>query len=92
MTAFTAMTAALTQERRADRFPKAGDVYGRLTILGPYELNAYSQRVYACRCSCAADVKVRFTLLRTGVTSSCGCYRRDHARQMQPLAAAARRR
>jgi len=60
---------------------KAGDVYGRLTIIrevGPRRLNSgqYHRRV-ECRCECGVVKEYLLPRLRNGGTKSCGCLARE---------------
>lgn len=54
-----------------------GEVFGRLTVIGPAPKNEgdIHRRVYA-RCKCGEIRNIMFSLLVTGKTVSCGCYRR----------------
>lgn len=58
-----------------------GQVFGRLTVL--YRAENYMSPVtgnqktrWHCRCECGNEVDVAAQSLRTGRTTSCGCYRR----------------
>lgn len=54
-----------------------GEVFGRLTIIGPAPKNPgdVHRRVFA-RCECGEIRNIMFSLIVTGKTVSCGCYRR----------------
>lgn len=58
-----------------------GEVYGRLTVLSeakPGKTPAgRSIRRMLCKCSCGEQVEVHLTGLRSGGTTSCGCYRKE---------------
>jgi hypothetical protein len=54
---------------------EAGNRYGRLTVLRPYNSDRLG-RNWLCRCDCGQEIVVRGMLLRNGQTRSCGCYRR----------------
>ena len=71
--------------RRYERL-KPGQVFGRLTVLEesapPTEYTSYKGRWYRCRCQCGNTVFIRGNALVTGNTKSCGCLRREHARDV----------
>ena len=71
--------------RRYERL-KPGQVFGRLTVLdeapAPTEYTTYKGRWYRCRCRCCNEVVVRRSSLVAGSTRSCGCLRREHARDV----------
>ena len=52
-----------------------GQVFGRLTVLGPVGRSKDKKILWACRCSCGKvkDAPVASTTLKSGNTSSCGC-------------------
>ena len=56
-----------------------GTTFGRLKIiqeLKPHrEPSGATARIFRCECFCGNEVAVRFHSLRTGSTTSCGCYR-----------------
>jgi len=59
----------------------AGTRFGRLVVTGEAEpaaqLNRERKRRMVCRCDCGGEVIVRLTNLRSGNTTSCGCYRNE---------------
>lgn len=61
----------------------AGRKFGRLTVLCriPREQQHYSQAEWKCRCDCGEMTTVLSQSLRSGTTSSCGCYRREVSRE-----------
>lgn len=69
--------------RRYERL-KPGQVFGRLTVLeeapAPTEYTTYKGLWYRCRCQCGNEAVVRRVSLVGGGTKSCGCLRREHAR------------
>lgn len=69
--------------RRYERL-KPGQVFGRLTVLeeapAPTEYTTYKGLWYRCRCQCGNEAVVRRSSLVDGYTKSCGCLRREHAR------------
>lgn len=60
----------------------AGEVFGRLTILGPAP-RLGRDRAWLCRCSCGAEKPVRGVSLRNGDIVSCGCHSAELARKRQ---------
>ena len=69
--------------RRYERLTP-GQVFGRLTVLEesapPTEYTTYKGLWYRCRCKCGNTVVIRRSSLVAGSTKSCGCLRREHAR------------
>lgn len=62
----------------ASKYPiTPGEVFGRLTIIGEAPKHGLDvhRRVYA-RCECGTERDIMFSLLVTGKTVSCGCYRK----------------
>lgn len=54
----------------------AGQTFGRLTALeicGRYR----REMVWRCRCECGKEVQVKLSNLRTGNTTSCGCWQKE---------------
>lgn len=65
--------------------PKAldlvGQTYGRLTVIEfagtRRTTGGESKRSWLCRCSCGKETTVDIGLLRSGNTTSCGCYKTE---------------
>jgi hypothetical protein len=60
---------------------KSGDRYGRLTILNevePIVLSKRNFRRFNCLCECGNQKNIRISDLRSGSTTSCGCYRKEY--------------
>lgn len=58
---------------------KAGDQYGRLTIL--FEVDKRNnRRQFRCRCTCGNEGIFRFTSLRFGHVKSCGCLKDEKSK------------
>ena len=55
-----------------------GSVYGRLTVIGPAERRYY----YKCRCLCGNAKNIYYFSLKSGDTTSCGCYQKVIAREV----------
>lgn len=53
---------------------KAGDKYGRLTIIREVESSG-QYRAFYCKCDCGNNTTTLLSSLRTGKTASCGCLR-----------------
>lgn len=63
---------------------KAGNRYGRLTVLREYK--SINGRMYwMCRCDCGAEIAVRGNLLRSGRTRSCGCLSAENCQRIGRL-------
>ena len=62
---------------------KSGDRYGRLTVIEEVEPyirpSGSKERRFKCRCDCGNVKIVLLSSLRSGRTSSCGCYARQMA-------------
>lgn len=57
-----------------------GQRFGRLTVTAKHPKKIYNQCVgWECRCDCGADVLSTTGNLRSGNTSSCGCWDREFA-------------
>ena len=58
-----------------------GDRYGRLVVV---ERNGHKngRTAWLCRCDCGKTKTVTANCLRTGSTSSCGCLKAEHCREV----------
>lgn len=56
---------------------ETGKIYGRLTVLKRDGLSKDNRVMWLCQCSCGNTVRIRGTDLRTGHTTSCGCYNKE---------------
>jgi 5-methylcytosine-specific restriction endonuclease McrA len=70
-------------QRRAH---EVGQRYGRLTIIAAAETRTYANTKqktarWLCQCDCGAQTVVYQRSLREGITSSCGCYQRERAKE-----------
>lgn len=65
----------------------AGRKFGKLTVLAEAHI-INGDRFWHCRCECGKDKVVRGRSLKSGATTSCGCYSRDlfikHSRAAAP--------
>lgn len=63
--------------------------FGRLTVIGradDYVLESGCMQVnWLCRCTCGEVRPVRSSRLRSGVTKSCGCIRRERAHTLNAI-------
>src|SRR5947207_2422539 len=65
-----------------NRFPRlklAGQRFGRLVAVKDVGSSQQKHRVWECHCDCGNIVSVPTARLRTGLTKSCGCLRKDTA-------------
>lgn len=64
-----------------ERHPKlrniAGQRFGKLTAIAEAGLYQNRRVLWFCRCDCGEEVVVRGDCLRSGVTKSCGCLRKE---------------
>lgn len=58
-----------------------GERYGRLTVIGFDHIDERHQAYWVCQCDCGSKVVVKAASLKSGNTSSCGCYKRDRTRE-----------
>jgi len=58
-----------------------GKKFGRLVVEGPAFKDNHRQWYWKCKCDCGNEVTVRGDHLRSGVTSSCGCFHSDRAKE-----------
>ena len=54
---------------------KLGDVYGALTAVEEVQRDKSGNRRFLCSCACGGWSVVAFGALRSGHTTSCGCYK-----------------
>lgn len=59
-----------------------GQKFGKLTVLSYKEVDRNSQRVWSCKCDCGNYTSVSTGALRSGNTSSCGCYNVEKFREV----------
>ena len=54
-----------------------GQKFGKLTVLREIGRDKHNKVLWLCRCECGNEVIVRGDHLRSGNTTSCGCYHRE---------------
>jgi hypothetical protein len=59
---------------------KPGDKFGRLAVVKRLESSAHGNSRYLCLCDCGKQRDVRASALVSGLTKSCGCFRRETMR------------
>lgn len=61
-----------------------GHKFGRLTVIGevPIEERNCRCRLMICKCDCGNIVNVRISNLRSGNSTSCGCFAKENARRL----------
>ena len=52
-------------------------VFGRLTVV-KYEFSKNHKRYWLCKCECGNDKYIHTSVLTSGHTISCGCYKREN--------------
>lgn len=68
------------QVRKAhNRLDLTGQVFSRLTAVSQAERNRHNQTTWLCKCECGREVVVSTHKLRSGHTTSCGCFQRQRA-------------
>jgi hypothetical protein len=63
---------------------RAGQVYGRLTVMGRSENDPTGRPMFVCQCVCGRASIVRGNALRTGNTKSCGCLHAEWSKAWAP--------
>ncbi len=54
-----------------------GNVYGRLTVLECAGKGNQGRAIWLCQCTCGTTKVANGVSLRRGITTSCGCYKRE---------------
>ena len=55
----------------------AGDKFGRLKAVRPTEKRSARSVVWECMCDCGNMIEIRSTMLTSGHTTSCGCFKKE---------------
>ena len=58
-----------------------GRTYGRLTVITRAHNTKGGLPQWLCKCECGEETIVRGDYLRSGITKSCGCYRKERVRE-----------
>lgn len=58
----------------------AGQKFGRLTVIERHGTHKHGFAIWLCRCDCGNEITTTTGSLRSGHTSSCGCYSREMRR------------
>jgi hypothetical protein len=59
-----------------------GQSFGRLVVLSQSENSKGGEARWLCRCICGVEKSVIGSSLRSGKTTSCGCYRRENLKSI----------
>ena len=65
-----------------------GQTFGRLTVMYPFDFKDDSGRykyMCHCRCECGNEVDMQKGNLKSGHTSSCGCYNKEQIKKTQTV-------
>lgn len=76
--------ALLTPKKERDKERLIGKKFGRLTVLEFSGVSQRRQSLYTCKCDCGTILVIDGNKLLTKHTSSCGCYRKERARDNLP--------
>lgn len=58
-----------------------GQQFGRLVVIEIADFDPHGRPFYRCLCECGKSHIVRSANLRAGYTRSCGCLRKERARE-----------
>lgn len=53
-----------------------GTTYGRWTVVGE-KIRRNNRTFIPCKCACGAEKEVEFQNLKSGISTSCGCFRKE---------------
>lgn len=56
--------------------------FGRLKVIKYYGSNKSGRALWLCKCECGNDKVVVGNSLLCGLTESCGCYNKEHAKEL----------
>lgn len=59
----------------------SGSRFGRLTVVCYLRRNKHSNSIWNCKCDCGSIIEVNTASLKSGNTSSCGCYQIESVRK-----------
>lgn len=69
--------AITTPKRQRNVSDIIGNKYGRLTVLKYVGIDKNRQSLFECECSCGNRKIVNINKLKSGHTTSCGCYKQE---------------
>lgn len=67
------------------RLSLVGQRFGRLTIIKRVDNNKRENTVWECLCDCGKITMVTGTNLKKGISTSCGCYRKERSKNSTSL-------
>lgn len=66
-----------------------GEKFGRLTVSARAQdhvrPSGQRERMWLCRCECGQEKVILGERLKCGITKSCGCFRKERARELQKM-------
>jgi hypothetical protein len=74
-------TLGLSRERLSLVEDITGQVFGRLTALRFERLDRFGKAVWLTRCECGKEKVINTSAMKAGLTTSCGCCKREKARK-----------
>lgn len=83
MRAGQTVSCGCVQRQKASEISKrkahnlVGQRFGRLLVLRRCGSNEYQKALWLCRCGCGTEAKVATGSLRSGNTTSCGCFHKE---------------
>lgn len=63
----------------------SGQRFGRIVAISPISTNK-DEMIWNCICDCGVEKQIGVNTLVKGNTNSCGCFRKERARMLAPLA------
>lgn len=63
--------------KKANYEDLSGRIFSRLTITGEAADSKPGDRKWSCKCSCGKEVSVKVANLKSGNSTSCGCYQKE---------------
>lgn len=58
-----------------------GKKFGRLTVIELSPIQKNNNTYWRCQCDCGNIKDIKSTNLKSGITKSCGCYRREQTKK-----------
>ncbi len=74
----------ITGKASHNRLDLVGQRFTRLTVLSfaGIQKTRHRESLWACKCDCGNEITTSGWNLRSGGTKSCGCYHKDHTREL----------